>query len=137
MADHPDGLQDLVTRAHVARRLHLTRGQLERAVSAHDFPAPVGRLGAWTVWRWSDVRRWAEGARGRPEGPTDEAMHVAGIRDRFRATGSRLKIIRHPDGGWQAIQAPMGGASARGQVFRGATRGEAADRALSWLETHK
>jgi predicted DNA-binding transcriptional regulator AlpA len=136
MADHHDGLEDLVTRAHIARRLHLSRAAAARAASAPGFPAPVGRLGASVVWRWSDVRAWAEAERGRPGGPTDEAMHVAGIRDRFRAAGFRLKIVPDPEGGWRAVRVAIGGHSATGQPFRGATREEAAERALAWLETH-
>ena len=63
MGEHPDGLQDLVTRAAIARRLHLSPGRLEAALRAHGFPAPLGRLGAQIVWRWADVRAWAERAQ--------------------------------------------------------------------------
>lgn len=137
MPDHPDGLPDLVTRAHIARRLHLSRAAVRDAVGSPGFPAPVGRLGHWMVWRWSDVRRWAESARGAPGGPSEEAMHLAGIRDRFRAAGFRLRIGPHPEGGFQAVRVAIGRPSAKGQVFRGATAVEAAESALEWLQTHK
>jgi len=135
--EHHDGLQDLVTRAQIGRRLHLGRAALARAVGEPDFPPPLGRLGASLVWRWPDVREWAERAQGRPGGPTDEAMHVAEIRDRFRAAGFRLKIVPDPEGGWRALRMAIGEPSAKGQAFRGASRAEAAEAALAWLETHK
>jgi predicted DNA-binding transcriptional regulator AlpA len=136
VGEHPDGLQDLVTRAAIARRLHLTRSRVDRAVAASGFPAPIGRLGAQVVWRWSDVRAWAEGAEGRPEGPTSEGMRLAGIRDRFRGAGFRLKIAPDPSGGWQAVRVAPGRPSSTGQAFHGETALEAAETALEWLETH-
>jgi predicted DNA-binding transcriptional regulator AlpA len=134
--EHPDGLPDLVTRARIGRRLQLTRARRDRAVDAAGFPAPIGRLGSQVVWRWSDVRAWAEGAEGRPEGPTPVGMRLAGIRDRFRGAGFRLKIAPDPGGGWQAVRVAPGRPSSTGQVFRGDTAIEAAERALEWLETH-
>jgi hypothetical protein len=136
VGQHPDGLEDLVTRTGIGRRLHLTRARRDRAVDAPGFPAPVGRLGSQVVWRWADVRAWAEGAEGRPEGPTAEGMRLAGIRDRFRGAGFRLKIAPDPAGGWQAVRVAPGRRSATGQVFRGNNAIEAAERALEWLETH-
>jgi hypothetical protein len=136
VGEHPDGLQDLVTRAAIARRLHLSPGRLEAALRAPGFPAPLGRLGAQIVWRWADVRAWAESAAGRPEGPTPEGMRLAGIRDRFRGAGFRLKIAPDPAGGWQAVRVAPGRRSSTGQAFHGATALEAAETALEWLETH-
>ena len=137
MVEHPDGLEDLVTRTAIARRLHLARGRVERAAAAPGFPAPIGRLGSQVVWRWSDVRAWAEGAEGHPEGPTPEGMRLAGIRDRFRGAGFRLKIAPDPSGaGWQAVRVAPGRRSTTGQAFAGATAVEAAESALEWLETH-
>ena len=137
MTDHPDGLQDLVTRGHIARRLHLTRARASAATGAVDFPVPLGRLGNAPIWRWSDVRRWAEGAAGSPGGPTAEGMRLAGIRDHFRAAGFRLKITADPQGdGWQAIRIAAGRPSAAGETFHGASAVEAAERALDWLQTH-
>lgn len=136
MTVHPDGLQDLVTRAHIARRLHLTRARAEEATAATGFPAPLGRVGPSPVWRWSDVRSWAEGATGTPGGPSEEGMRLAGIRDHFRAAGFRLKIARDPDGGWRAIRVATGRPSAAGEAFTGASALEAAESALEWLRTH-
>lgn len=136
MGEHPDGLQDLVTRAAIGRRLHLSRARVERAVASPGFPAPLGRLGGLVVWRWAEVRGWAEGAAGRPEGPTPEGMRLAEIRDRFRGAGFRLKIAQDPAGGWQAVRVAPGRPSSTGQVFRGDTAIDAAERALEWLETH-
>jgi hypothetical protein len=136
VGEHPDGLQDLVTRAAIARRLHLSRSRLEAALGAPGFPRPIGRLGAMVVWSWADVRAWAEGAEGRPEGPTSEGMRLAGIRDRFRGAGFRLKIAPDPAGGWQAVRVAPGRRSSTGQAFHGATALEAAETALEWLETH-
>ena len=136
MGDHPDGLQDLVTRAHIARRLHLTRARVADAVGAAGFPAPVGRVGPSPVWRWAEVRAWAEGATGSPGGPSAEGMRLAGIRDHFRAAGFRLKIAPDPAGGWRAIRVAAGRPSAAGEPFHGASALEAAENALDWLNTH-
>ncbi len=136
MAEHADGLTDLVTRAHIGRRLHLTRAGVARALAEPGFPAPAGRVGASVVWGWAEVRRWAEAAAGQPGGPTEEALHVAGIRDHFREAGFRLKIIPHPDGGWQALRVAVGRPSTTGQPFRGDTQVEAAEAALDWLRQH-
>lgn len=136
MSVHPDGLQDLVTRAHIARRLHISRGQVDEAVASAGFPAPLGRVGSSPVWRWSEVRRWAEGATGTPGGPSAEGMRLAHIRDHFRAAGFRLKIARTADGGWTATRVASGRPSAAGHPFRGSTAIEAAESALEWLQTH-
>ena len=136
MGDHPDGLQDLVTRAHIARRLHLTRARVAGATTSAGFPVPLGRVGPSPVWRWAEVRRWAEGATGHPDGPSEEGMRLAGIRDHFRAAGFRLKIAGDDGGGWQAIRIAAGRPSAAGEVFRGATALDAAESALDWLQTH-
>lgn len=136
MSDHPDGLQDLVTRAHISRRLHLTRAQVSAATAEAGFPAPLGRVGPSPVWRWSEVRAWAEGATGSPGGPSEEGMRLAGIRDHFRAAGFRLKVAPDPDGGWRAIRIASGRPTAAGEPFAGATALEAAESALDWLQTH-
>lgn len=136
MSVHPDGLQDLVTRTHIGRRLHIPRARVDEAVAAEGFPAPLGRVGPSRVWRWSEVRSWAEGATGSPGGPSAEGMRLAHIRDHFRAAGFRLKITRSADGGWQALKIAAGRPSAAGQAFTGASALEAAENALAWLETH-
>jgi hypothetical protein len=100
-------------------------------------PAAAGGHGPSRVWRWSDVRAWAEGAAGRPGGPSEEGLRLAGIRDRFRAAGFRLKLVPDPDGaGWRAIRVARGGPSAGGEAFAGRDALDAAERALDWLETH-
>jgi predicted DNA-binding transcriptional regulator AlpA len=136
VSEHPDGLEDLVTRARIGRRLQLTRARTDRAIASPGFPAPLGRLGTQVVWRWADVRAWAERAEGRPEGPTPEGMRLAEVRDRFRGAGFRLKIAPDPSGGWQAVRVAAGQPSSAGEVFRGDTALEAAESALDWLETH-
>jgi len=136
VSDHPAGANDLVTRGHIARRLHLSRARVATAVASPGFPAPLGRLGQSPVWRWSDVRAWAEGAAGSPEGPSPEGLRLAGIRDHFRGAGFRLKISQDPDGGWKAVRVAAGRPSAAGEAFRGATALEAAENALEWLQTH-
>lgn len=137
MSVHPDGLQDLVTRAHIARRLHLSPARVDGALTTPGFPAPLGRVGASRVWRWADVRAWAEGATGTPGGPSEEGMRLAHIRDHFRAAGFRLKIARDAGGGgWTATRVAQGRPSAAGQRFTGATAVEAAESALEWLQTH-
>lgn len=137
MSDGSVRRDDLVTRTHIARRLHLSRGGVASATASPGFPAPLGHLGRSEVWRWTDVRAWAEGAAGRPGGPTPEGLQLAGIRDRFRGAGFRLKI--EPDreaGGWRAIRVSPGRPSSAGQVFHGDDALQAAERALDWLETH-
>ncbi len=137
MSDGTVSRDDLVTLAHIARRLHLSRAGALSAARSPGFPAPLGHLNRSAVWRWADVRTWAEGAAGSPVGPTEEGLRLAGIRDRFRAAGFRLKI--EPDretGGWRAIRVSPGRRSTAGQVFVGDDPIQAAESALRWLETH-
>lgn len=130
-------MSDLVTRGHIARRLHLSRARTEAAVTSDGFPEPLGHLDGSPIWRWSDVHAWAERAAGSPAGPSEEGLRLAGIRDRFRAAGFRLKIAPEADGdGWTAVRVAPGRRSALGDAFHGSTAVEAAERALQWLETH-
>ena len=130
-------MSDLVTRGHIARRLHLSRARTEAAVTSDGFPEPLGHLDGSPIWRWSDVHTWAERAAGSPAGPSEEGLRLAGIRDRFRAAGFRLKIAPEADGdGWSAVRVAPGRRSALGDAFHGSTAVEAAERALEWLETH-
>ncbi len=130
-------MSDLVTRGHIARRLHLSRARTQAAVTSDGFPEPVGHLDGSPIWRWSDVHAWAERAAGSPAGPSEEGLRLAGIRDRFRAAGFRLKIAPEADGdGWTAVRVAPGRRSALGDAFHGSTAVEAAERALQWLETH-
>lgn len=50
---------DLVTLADIGRRLSLSRQRAHQLAGEPGFPAPIGRLGNYTVYRWSDVDRWA------------------------------------------------------------------------------
>lgn len=138
MGDRPGRPGNLVTRGHIARRLHLTRARTEAAVTSPGFPEPLGHLDGSPIWRWSDVRDWAEAAAGSPTGPSEDGLRLAGIRDRFRAAGFRLKVAPDPEGeGWAAVRVSPGRRSALGDAFRGATAVQAAERALQWLETHR
>ena len=136
MSEQSGAASDLVTRGHIARRLHLSRARVAAAVASPGFPAPLGLLRQSPIWRWSDVRAWAEGAAGSPEGPSPEGLRLAGIRDHFRGAGFRLKISQDPAGGWKAVRVAAGRPSAAGEAFRGATALEAAENALEWLQTH-
>jgi hypothetical protein len=57
---------DLVGAAEIAERLGLASTSVVRdwRLRHADFPAPVRRLRMGSVWRWSDVERWAR-ATGR------------------------------------------------------------------------
>ena len=137
MSDRPGQPGNLVTRGHIARRLHLSRARVEAAVATEGFPAPLGHLDGRPIWRWNDVRDWAERAAGSPSGPSEEGLRLANIRDRFRGAGFRLKITPDSDGaGWSAVRVAPGRRSALGDAFQGSTAVEAAERALQWLETH-
>ena|SRR5713226_6496058 len=54
----PPELEDLVTGAEIARRLGFTRARAHQLASRPDFPPPIGRVGNYVVWRWSDVKAW-------------------------------------------------------------------------------
>ena len=137
MSDRPGRPGNLVTRGHIARRLHLSRARTEAAVASEGFPAPLGHLDGSPIWRWSDVREWAEAAAGSPSGPSEDGLRLAGIRDRFRAAGFRLKIAPDPDsGGWSAVRVSPRRRASNGDAFQGGTALEAAENALEWLETH-
>jgi hypothetical protein len=136
MSDRPGRPGNLVTRGHIARRLHLTRARTEAAVASRGFPEPLGHLDGSPIWRWNDVRAWAENAAGSPAGPSEDGLRLANIRDRFRAAGFRLKIAQDADGGWTAVRVAPGRRSALGDALQGATAVEAAENALRWLETH-
>ncbi len=138
MSETVDEPGNLVTRGHIARRLHLSRARVDAATTSDGFPAPLGHLDGRPIWRWSDVRAWAERAAGSPSGPSEDGLRLAGIRDRFRAAGFRLKISPAADGdGWTAVRVAPGRRSTLGEEFRGGSAVEAAERALDWLETHR
>jgi hypothetical protein len=138
MSDRPGRPGNLVTRGHIARRLHLSRARTEAAVASPGFPEPLGHLDSSPIWRWSDVRAWAESTAGSPAGPSEDGLRLAGIRDRFRAAGFRLKIAPDADGeGWSAVRVSPGRRSTLGDAFHGRTALDAAEKALTWLETHR
>lgn len=60
-----DSRAELVVQLDIAQRLGVTKQRVGQLVARDDFPAPLGRLGRSTVWRWSDIERWAA-ATGRP-----------------------------------------------------------------------
>jgi len=53
-------LENLVTGADVARRLQISRERVRQLAERDDFPQPVGRLGSYIIWRWSDIEPWAK-----------------------------------------------------------------------------
>lgn len=58
-------LEELVTAAEIGRRLGVSRQRAQQLGQQPDFPAPLGRVGNYTVFRWRDVEKWARAA-GRP-----------------------------------------------------------------------
>jgi predicted DNA-binding transcriptional regulator AlpA len=54
----PRELEDLVTGAEIARRLGFTRARAHQLAGRPDFPNPIGRVGNYVVWRWSDIKAW-------------------------------------------------------------------------------
>jgi predicted DNA-binding transcriptional regulator AlpA len=54
----PPELEDLVTGAEIARRLGVSRARAHQLSGRPDFPRPIGRVGNYVVWRWSDVKGW-------------------------------------------------------------------------------
>lgn len=56
-------LEDLVTAADIGRRIGRTRERARQLSQEDGFPPAIGRLGNYTVWRWSDVEPWLA-ARG-------------------------------------------------------------------------
>src|SRR2546426_371242 len=51
-------LDDLVTGADVARRLGVSRERIRQLAERDIFPDPIGRLGNYVVWRWTDIDAW-------------------------------------------------------------------------------
>lgn len=69
-------LDELVTRAELARRLGVSGERVRQLAERPHFPAPLGRVGQALVWRWADIEQWAK-QRGRtiaaPAGAHDSA----------------------------------------------------------------
>lgn len=63
-------LEDLVTAAEIGRRLGVSRQRAAQLAERDDFPAPIGRLGNYTVYKWKPVEKWASkrGLNGRAAG---------------------------------------------------------------------
>lgn len=61
-------LEDLVTLPDIGRRLGVSRQRAHQLSDMEGFPAPVGRVGTQTVWRWTEVFEW-NGARSPARGP--------------------------------------------------------------------
>lgn len=57
-------LEDLVTQADIARRVGTSRQRVNQLADRDDFPAAVGRVGNYRVWRWTDVQQWYAEKRG-------------------------------------------------------------------------
>lgn len=64
-------LEDLVTAADIGRRHGVTRERARQLSLEDGFPAPIGRLGNYTVWRWSDVQPWLEDRVDRRRKPAE------------------------------------------------------------------
>lgn len=58
MPDHLMGLTE------IAEMLGVSRQRVHQLAKANDFPAPVARLSAGTIWERVDVEAWAR-ATGR------------------------------------------------------------------------
>lgn len=58
-------LEQLLTGADVARRLGVSRERVRQLAERDDFPAPLGRVGNYIVWRAGDVDAWI--SEHRPE----------------------------------------------------------------------
>lgn len=52
---------ELVSGGEVARRLGLSRERIRQLVELEGrFPTPAAIVGGYRVWRWGDIRDWAE-----------------------------------------------------------------------------
>lgn len=50
---------ELVIATEVAKRLGVSPQRVYVLAGGPGFPAPLGKLGRSSVWRWSSVERWA------------------------------------------------------------------------------
>ena len=78
----PEELEDLVTAAEIGRRLGVTRQRASQLAARPGFPKPLGRLGHYVIWRWSDVRAWLPSVDRVPPVEIYSATDPAHIRDR-------------------------------------------------------
>lgn len=51
-------LDTLVTGAEIGRRLGVSTQRAHQLAAQPGFPAPLGRVGNYVVWRWADVEQW-------------------------------------------------------------------------------
>lgn len=65
----PDQLEDFVTAAEIGRRLGVTRQRASQLGQREDFPPPIGKIGNYVVWRWTDVEPWATAWRATRKKP--------------------------------------------------------------------
>lgn len=96
----PPELEDLVTGAEIARRLGFTRARAHQLANRPDFPRPVGRVGNYIVWRWSDVKSWLSSVERPPVveiyGWTDPA-HVSDRRVWYQVVIGETKYEPNSD----------------------------------------
>ena len=53
-------LEELVTGADIGRRLGVSRQRAHQLAAGDGFPAPLGRVGNYLVYRWADIEKWAK-----------------------------------------------------------------------------
>jgi predicted DNA-binding transcriptional regulator AlpA len=54
-----DSQTDLVIATDVAKRLGISPQRVNVLAAGPGFPKPLGKLGRSSVWRWSQIERWA------------------------------------------------------------------------------
>ena len=54
-----DPYTELVIAVDIARRLGISPQRVHVIAGNPGFPEPIGKLGRSSVWRWSNVERWA------------------------------------------------------------------------------
>lgn len=54
-----DAETELVIAVDIARRLAISSQRVNVLAASPGFPAPLGKLGRSSIWRWSTIERWA------------------------------------------------------------------------------
>ena len=54
-----DSRTELVIAVDIAKRLAISPQRVNVLAVGPGFPKPLGKLGRSSVWRWSNVERWA------------------------------------------------------------------------------
>lgn len=67
---------ELVGASEIGRRLGVTRERIRQLATA-VFPAPVGRVGTYSVWRWGDIADWAAARNRKPGRPRRKRASAA------------------------------------------------------------